>query len=247
MADFYDGLWRDLGDFARYNPGARHRRRHVARFIRDLDFTTVLDLGCGAGEMLTLLREKSPRALSLCGADVAAELLERNRSALPWARFVRLDIERGHLAEEFDLVLCCEVLEHLHDQAGVLQNLGAMVAPGGHLLITCPTGPVFETETRFGHVRHPTADRVREIAVAAGLEPVHLERWGFPAYAATKWLVNLQPDWAMAHFARGRYSAAHRLVSNVLYWMNFANLRDTVRGCQLFCLFRKPHEGGVRA
>lgn len=66
-------------------------------------------------ELLSLLAEWSGMALARCGLD-------------------------AHLAPGFDLVVCCEVLEHAADAAGIVRNAGRIVRPGGALLVTC-AGP----------------------------------------------------------------------------------------------------------
>ena len=40
----------------------------------------------------------------------------------------------------FDLVVCCEVLEHVEDVAGLVGRLVGWAVPGGHVVITC-AGP----------------------------------------------------------------------------------------------------------
>lgn len=236
---FYDEHWEALGDFIRYNPGARHRRRIVARMLRPLRFDSVLDVGCGRGEMLLWIRREFPALQSLWGADVALETIGANRARMPWARFEQLDIERERVGQEFDLVVCSEVVEHLHDRPTALRNLASMVKPGGHLLVTCPTGRIFATEVRFGHVTHPTAPELLALGDAVGLTTLRYEHWGWPSYKLTKRLTNLWPDWAMKQFGDGTYSVGKRLVSTGLYWLNFANLRNARGGCQLFWLYRK--------
>ena len=245
-SEVYDEQWTELGDFIRYNPGARHRRRLVARLLRTIEFESVLDVGCGPGEMLLWLRQAFPHARTMWAADFARETIARNRERMPWAHFEPLDIERERLDREFDLVLCSEVVEHLHDRPAAIQNLAAMVKPGGHLLVTCPTGPMFATERHFGHVSHPTVDELRTRGDEVGLRTVRFAHWGWPVYAMTKRLTNLRPEWALRQFGSGRYSLAKRLVNDGLYLLNFANLPNTPSGCQLFWLYRKP-TGGVQA
>lgn len=237
---FYDEHWEELGDFIRFNPGARHRRRIVARMLRGVEFDSVLDVGCGPGETLLWIRRAFPEVGSLWGADIAPETIGSNRVRMPWARFERLDIERERLERDFALVVCSEVIEHLRDRPAALRNLASMVRPGGHLLVTCPTGRVFETERRFGHVTHPTVPELRGLGTEVGLETLRYEHWGWPTYAITKRLTNLWPDWSMKQFGQGRYSLAKRLVSDGLYWLNFANRANAAAGCQLFWLYRKP-------
>ena len=242
----YEAQWRALGDFIRLNPGARHRRRLSLRLLAGVRFDSVLDVGCGPGEMLLHLRRHRPEVGRFVGADLAEETLERNRRALPWAEFVALDLEDRALPETFDLVTCCEVLEHLGNRPRAFAHLAAMVRPGGALLVSCPTGRRYETERRFGHVSHPEAAELDALGRDAGLETVRSLCWGFPLYRALKWATNVDPDWSMRHFASGRYSRPARLLNQVLYAVNFLNA-DSPLGCQLFRLYRRPGTAGPAA
>lgn len=235
----YEAQWRALGDFIRLNPGARHRRRLTLRMLDGIAADSVLDAGCGPGELLLSLRGARGGIGRFVGADMATETLARNRRAMPWAEFVELDLVAGPLPEAFDLVLCCEVLEHVSERARAFANLAAMVRPGGALLVSCPTGVVYETERRFGHVSHPDADELEALGRACGLETLRSLDWGWPFYRALKWATNLDPDWSVRHFGSGSYSAPGRWLNHLLYAVNFLNI-GSKSGCQLFRLYRKP-------
>lgn len=234
----YDAQWSQLDDFIRFHPGARHRRRLIGKLLTGLRFETVLDAGCGLGEMLLLLKSKFPQA-RLCGSEISEVALEKNRRMFPDVEFFNLDLERGHLPRKFDLVICSEVLEHLTLQGEALKNLSAMVNSGGHLVLTCPHGRIFATERHFGHQHHPTAAELVEQAAAADLQMISLARWGWPLYLGLKYLTNINPQAALKGFAEGRYSWKQRWISNVLYWVNFLNLSDSLSGCQTIVVFVK--------
>jgi len=51
-------------------------------------------------------------------------------------------------------------IEHLDDRRSAMRHLAAMVAKGGHFVLTCPTGKVQATERHFGHATHPTVDEI---------------------------------------------------------------------------------------
>lgn len=234
----YDEQWRELDDFIRYNPGARHRRRQVLRMIASLPFRSYVEIGCGPAEFLMLLSEQR-RDCELWGADLSGEVVERNREKLPTITFEQLDIQEDRLDRTFDLVACQEVVEHLNDRTKAFENLAAMVAPGGHLLVTCPTGTLFETERHFGHTTHPDVREIERHARAQGLEVVHMYNWGFPLYRLMKVATNVNAAWALKNFAEGEYSWAKKRLNDALYLANFANVRSPW-GCQLFALLRKP-------
>jgi 2-polyprenyl-3-methyl-5-hydroxy-6-metoxy-1,4-benzoquinol methylase len=236
----YDEFWDACPDFSKYNPGALHRRRVIGELIRSVKFDSLLDVGCGDAQLLMWVRSYAPKTAELWGADLSPETVDTNTKKHPFAHFEVLNLEEKRIDRTFDLVICTEVVEHLEKRDEAVKHLAEMVAPGGHLIVTCPTGKVHATERHFGHVAHPHPDQLSSMIAAAGLEVVSLQNWGFPLYSALKTATNVNPDWALKNFAAGKYTASARLVSKALYWANFLNLPSSPWGCQLFALARRP-------
>jgi 2-polyprenyl-3-methyl-5-hydroxy-6-metoxy-1,4-benzoquinol methylase len=236
---FYKTFWEDVPDYVRHNPGSRHRRRHILDAIARARAASVLDVGCGDGTLLGLARLARPDIREWGGADISGAQVERMRARFPGVDFYVLDVEKAAIDRTFDVVICSEVIEHLHDQAAAMRNLAAMTKPNGTLVVTCPTGRMYATEAHFGHVRHPTREELGRHAVAAGLRIVSLRSWGWPLYKLLKWATNVNAEWSLRHFANGRYTKRAKLLSDGLYWVNYANKPDDARGCQLFGVFAK--------
>ena len=234
----YDSMWSELDDFIRYHPGARHRRRIIAAWLADIDFSSCVDVGCGPGELIAMIAARHA-GVTITGVDLSNTLVARNRQRFPACSFAVLDIQDRALAEQFDLVVCSEVIEHLDDRARAFRHLAAMVKPGGHLLITCPTGKLFATERHFGHTSHPDLAELRHHVAESQLVIERALSWGWPLYALLKRATNLRPDLAIRGFASGDYGWSQKTVSSLLYWANFCNL-STPLGCQLFLLVGKP-------
>jgi len=121
-----------------------------------------------------------------------------------------------------------------------MHHLAAMVRPGGHLIVTCPTGKLHATEKLFGHVSHPTPDALRSLVERNGLEVLSLHNWGFPLYNGLKYATNMSSEWAIKNFAVGKYGRGAKLVSKALYLANLLNPPTTGAGCQLFLVARMP-------
>ena len=234
----YDKGWSEWPDFVRYHPGARHRRRLTLKMLEGIEATSILDVGCGSGDLLRLLAHGRAGA-RLAGADLSPAVLLENTRRVSGVEFHQLDIATDRLDVRFDMITCCEVIEHIEDRSSAIGNLASMLNTGGYLLITCPTGPVHDTERRFGHVgEHPTISEVRTYANQAGLVLVKALNWGWPTYRLLKWGTNVNPQWAIDTFAVGDYGLLQRAFSTVLYWANFLNVGSDA-GCQLFVLLRR--------
>lgn len=236
----YDQLWAGHGDFTLHNPGARHRRRWILDLLARRPFASLLDVGCGNALLLEMIDARFP-GKRLAGVDLSDVALSLNRRRLPHMEFFAADLAKDSLSSGFDVVVCSEVIEHLDDPRGAIAKLALACAPGGRVVVTCPTGRLYPTERYFGHVYHPRPDEVTAWAADAGLALEELVRWGFPVYSLTKWATNLNPEAALATFGMDkRYGPVQRLVSSALFIANFANLPSSDRAVQLFAVFSKP-------
>jgi len=108
------------------------------------DGGTVVDLGCGPGEVLMRVATLAP-SLDLTGVDVDAEMIERaQRKAdrrFPWAaargpRFVVADAGALTFADEsIDLVVSSYAVHHLPDRHAARSEIMRVLKPGGRALI----------------------------------------------------------------------------------------------------------------
>src|SRR5690348_7778780 len=95
--DDYNRIWEEVyGDLQDRGPAHRHLRRLLARALRDLDYETALDVGCGAGHNVPLLASASEVA-RITGVDISSGALERARERFPAAEFVHADVTAAPL------------------------------------------------------------------------------------------------------------------------------------------------------
>jgi SAM-dependent methyltransferase len=100
--------------------------------------TFALDLGCGDGNTLPLLRERWPE-LPVLGADLDPAALEAARGA-PYVGLVVADAHRLPLrAASVEFVWCCATLGLLTDARRALAELARALRPGGRALIVTAT------------------------------------------------------------------------------------------------------------
>lgn len=152
----------------------RARREILAALIATLRLppaARLLDLGAGTGANLAMLEafghvaamEADPYARSFAAAATG------------------LSVQPGTLPDDvpfapgsFDLICLLDVLEHVENDAGALQRIETLLAPGGRVLVTVPAyGWLWSKhdETHQHHRRYTVA-RLRALAHGAGLRVV---------------------------------------------------------------------------
>jgi 2-polyprenyl-3-methyl-5-hydroxy-6-metoxy-1,4-benzoquinol methylase len=246
-ADHYDEMWRRLEDFLRYNPGARERRHLVLRALRRhaRSATSILDVGCGLGEMVSFLTSELPHA-RFTGVDFSSGAIDSCRRRFPAHTWVVADVVNDDLPTPYDAVVCSELLEHLDEPETALVRIAASLAPTGTIVITVPNGKVFATERAIGHVRHPTLPMLHEWFAAADLEVVEAHRWGWPGYLALKYAANVDAERALSAFGSGRYSWPVRRANDLAYVLVRAgSFPDHHRGPQTVIVGRRRSHPGT--
>lgn len=97
----------------------------------------LLEVGCAEGYLLHLLTQQ--REYALVGSELAEARVARARTRVPEARIDRHDIVTGPPeAEAFEVVVCCETIEHIERLQEACRNLVAALKPGGLLIVTVP-------------------------------------------------------------------------------------------------------------
>jgi 2-polyprenyl-3-methyl-5-hydroxy-6-metoxy-1,4-benzoquinol methylase len=129
------------------NPIARYLMRGFLSAFDDLvamiAASSVLDVGCGEGHLSVRL---AARGLTVQGCDpdpdVVAQANQRLAAmALPQTCFVASIDELANSQLAADLVVCCEVLEHVHSPQSALQHLISLSR--SHLLLSVPREPIW--------------------------------------------------------------------------------------------------------
>jgi SAM-dependent methyltransferase len=104
---------------------------------------TVVDLGCGTGRALPLLRDAVGTAGIVVGVDATPEMLRaaRNQGRDGHARLVLADVTRLPCAlRRVDAFFAAGIVTHAPDPAALLELLARVARPGGRLAIFHPVG-----------------------------------------------------------------------------------------------------------
>lgn len=112
LLSFYNRHLRDFGDTpqaVRWTPEGQMRRYETLLMATgDLSGKTILDFGCGKGDLYGFLCDKGV-SVSYCGIDVNDNLIELAQHKYPQAEFIALDIDEYMFHRRFDVIIAIGV------------------------------------------------------------------------------------------------------------------------------------------
>ena len=199
IADWYDDEYiahRKKSDFGPLTPlyrwaMDRHDRRKLAlvdRYVQLNPGSTVLDLGCGAGTFLAMLKART--GATAVGVDF------KDLSHLPAMASIEFHCgkprDQSFGARRFDLITLWHFLEHDYEPRATLARAREWLAPRGLMVIEVPR--LDSVSFRLYGDRWPglqapqhtvlyTRETLKSMVTRAGLEIIDWLPWGaFPAY-----------------------------------------------------------------
>ena len=237
----YDDQWSRLYDFIRFNPGARHRRRLLARSLRKIDIPnpTVIDAGCGLGFNVQAIASVLPES-EITGVDFSPVAIEGARRKFPDQQWKVVDLNSPPIDLTADVVVCTEVIEHVEDTERFLSNIDKMVRSGGYIILTTQSGKVHQTERLVGHVRHFKISDLENRLCLLRYHIVEGVTWGWPGYVFLKYMANINGEKTMEVLGSGTYGPASRVLNSLAYWWTFfCSLPTNKRGSQIVLIAKK--------
>ena len=99
--------------------------------------TRVVDLGCGAGNITAILRQRFPDA-DVVGIDGSATMLEKARETVPHCRFEQGDFFQWQPPEPIDLLYSNAALQWVDRHSTLFPRLLSFVKPGGVFAVQMP-------------------------------------------------------------------------------------------------------------
>lgn len=127
-------------------------------FPREIANKNVIEIGCGNGYYSEFLKEKKARVVS---TDIALERLRQVKAR--WEEKVDIHIpiivtdaeSLSFKDNEFDLVLCVFVLEHVIDIYKVIEEISRIARENARVIITIPSLSLRETLIHLLKLRKP--------------------------------------------------------------------------------------------
>jgi SAM-dependent methyltransferase len=201
-------------------------RDHIRFVLPALDAARgpALDVGCGGGLFLRLLRARGIQALGMdFSPEAAAMAWKRNGAPAVCGLLPQAPFRRG----AFGVVTMYHVLEHLADPQAYLDAAAGLLPAGGRLIVQVPNLACWQFRlfgSRWNGLdvpRHLQQFRLRDVSAMverAGFETLRVKHFSLrdnPAGLATTLAPALDP---MARRVRGaREPGAERLAKDLLY------------------------------
>lgn len=191
------------------------RYQEILRLVGRMDGHDVLDVGCGDGCLSALLGQRGAQVAGIDSSHeaivLAAEMCEQ--ASVP-ARFVEGAGERLPVdSATQDVVVCCDVIEHVEQPGALLEEIRRVLRPTGRLVLSTP---VARADGRLHDPLHShefSGDELRELLSGV--------------FTSTDMSFS-HPAW-LGHAYVGRRRAPVRYVVNWLdiraHWNAFARVR----------------------
>lgn len=106
-----------------------------------------LEIGCGTGFVLNGIHDAFPKT-KLTGNDISAHGLTYAAKRLGEVEMVQFDATSIPYENEFDIIGCFDVLEHIKEDQEVLKQINKALVAGGGGNDYCPSTPILMESDR---------------------------------------------------------------------------------------------------
>jgi SAM-dependent methyltransferase len=171
-----------------YPPRYLFRRHALLRAVRSGQ--SFIEIGPGnlllAQELLHYFQRGT---LVEYSADVRAPYGRLTAAQQARLNLLIVDFMTHELAEKYDCVIACEVLEHVEEDAAFLRRMAAVLRPNGQLIFSVPARMKYWSphEEIVGHVRRYENEPLRALLASAGFTNIQIASYGFPFVNWLRW------------------------------------------------------------
>lgn len=138
----------------------------IRKFFRARE--SYLEVGCGTGFVLAAIADEFPD-MDIHGSEVFVEGLRFAKDRVPRAHLFQMDATRIPYRSGFDVIGAFDVLEHIENDVGVLEEMHRSVRPGGGIILTVPQHAwLWSSQDEVAHHvrRYTRAELVRKVTAA---------------------------------------------------------------------------------
>lgn len=163
----------------------RERRHLLARQIQGMTPGRAVDVGAAAGGNTRVLLEHGWDSIALEYSEDGAGLARERGLPVLRADALALPFHDASL----DLVVAYDVLEHISDDDGAVQEFHRVLRPDATALIAVPADPRLWSahDVAVGHVRRYTRETLVPLLERNGLDVDTIESWNVLLRPVVKW------------------------------------------------------------
>ena len=186
-----------------FEPGAagrlaRARDYYLRGWLPESKQAKIVDLGCGAGELLYFFRQRAYE--NLCGVDVSPQQVEVATPVVPSVEMGNaIDFVEGAVGE-YDLITAFDVIEHFqkHEVLRFLDGCQEALKPGGRLVLQTPNAETpWGTHHRYNDFTHEVCfnpNALTNLLQLCGLSEVEVRETGpvpagYSAKSSVRWML----------------------------------------------------------
>jgi trans-aconitate 2-methyltransferase len=156
-------MW-DAGQYERFRGERSRAFFDLLPRIPDSSYRSIVDLGCGTGDLTAALADHWPEA-RVTGVDLSEEMLApaKSRENPGQLEFVRGDIASWRPAAPVELAVSNAAFQWVPDQPALLKHVASCLAPKGVLAVQIPDNFSSPSHTLLDEVESggPWADKLQ--------------------------------------------------------------------------------------
>lgn len=183
---FYDTYHKKNADYRRGITEGNFTYFYLAPLLRRvaeaIGSPLVLDVGCGVGTLSLFI---SQYARSVWGIDVSERALNIAEKARVASGVTNVSFKKSELQKAvilFQLIVCCEVLEHVPAEKEFLTLLNKNLQENGVLILSSPLSETIlagtalykKFDAEVGHLRRYTSEELTQKIRAAGFDIIRV-------------------------------------------------------------------------
>ena len=172
---------------------ARSLYESVINKLDELSFNNLLDVGCGTGNLLSLINTRYDAQIA--GVDLTPKMLNIARIKLGDDADLKVADSEDLPFEDnkFDMVICTDSFHHYPHPENVLKEIRRVLETDGMIIIADPYTPtplrqmvnLYFKLSRSGDVKIYSESDIRNLLENTGFESVKYEQTGPNAFIAT--------------------------------------------------------------
>lgn len=175
-----------IAAFEKDNWWYRARRHLLGRILASLrtPFQAALDAGCGVGSNFEVLARHAKSVVGIDGSEHAVAYCETKG----YHALHAVPIHAHSPDRTYDLILCADVLEHIHDDRTVVAHVSSLLSDDGILIVTVPAHRCLwnDNDVFSHHVRRYEYTELKELLARNDLTILRFSYWNTALYLPSR-------------------------------------------------------------